>query len=63
MNKIIQLVGLIPLLPLIGFIINGLGRKYMSKSVISVVGCGVLLASFVMSVLIFSKLRMGTPKL
>jgi NADH-quinone oxidoreductase subunit L len=47
------LILLIPILPFIGFLINGLGRKALPKSVVSVVGCGTVLASFVISLLIF----------
>lgn len=48
-----KLVYLVPLFPLIGFLINGLGRKSLSKSMISVIGCGVMLASFIISLLVF----------
>ncbi|MBL0883067.1 MAG: NADH-quinone oxidoreductase subunit L, partial [Chitinophagaceae bacterium] len=48
-----KLVYLVPLFPLIGFLINGLGRKSLSKSMISIIGCGVMLASFVVSLLVF----------
>lgn len=48
-----KLVYLVPLFPLLGFLINGLGRKSMSKSLISIVGSGAILASFVVSLLIF----------
>lgn len=41
---------LIPLLPLLGFLINGLGRNFLSKKMVAVVGTGVLFASFVLSV-------------
>ena len=44
---------LIPLLPFIGFLINGLGRKYLSKGLVSIIGCGTVLASFVISLMIF----------
>ncbi len=48
-----QLIFLIPLLPFIGFLINGLGRKSLSKTLISVIGCGTVLASFLLSLRIF----------
>ncbi len=44
---------LIPLLPLIGFLINGLGRKHLSKTLINIIGCGTVLASFIISLIIF----------
>lgn len=59
MKNALEIVWLIPLLPLIGFLINGLGRKYLSKSLISVVGCGVILASFVLSIWVFMEVKNG----
>lgn len=47
------LIFLIPLLPFIGFLINGLGRNFLSKGLVSIVGCGTVLASFVISLMIF----------
>ncbi|MEO5995582.1 MAG: NADH-quinone oxidoreductase subunit L [Chitinophagaceae bacterium] len=62
MSKILQLIWLVPLFPLIGFLINGLGRKSMSKSLIGIVGSGMILASFVVSALIFIEVRKsGVP--
>ncbi|MBS1638995.1 MAG: NADH-quinone oxidoreductase subunit L [Bacteroidetes bacterium] len=52
-----QLVYLIPLLPLIGFLINGLLRKSLSKSVIAIIGSGVILASFVISLVLFFQVK------
>jgi NADH-quinone oxidoreductase subunit L len=48
-----NLILLIPLLPFLGFLINGLGRKYLSKGLVSIIGCGTVLASFVISMMIF----------
>ena len=48
-----NLIFLIPLLPFIGFLINGLGRKVLSKGAISLIGSGTVLASFVISLTIF----------
>ncbi|HVK96851.1 MAG TPA: NADH-quinone oxidoreductase subunit L, partial [Flavisolibacter sp.] len=48
-----NLIILIPLLPFIGFLINGLARKSLSKGLISVVGCGTVLGSFIISLMIF----------
>ncbi len=56
MTKFIYLV---PLFPLIGFLINGLGRNYLSKSLTGFFGTGSVLASFILSVLIF--LEVKTP--
>ncbi len=48
-----NLVYLVPLFPLIGFLINGLGRKSLSKSLIGIIGSGAVLASFVVSLVLF----------
>ncbi len=48
-----KFVYLVPLFPLLGFLINGLGRKFLSKSAIGIIGSGAILASFVVSMLIF----------
>lgn len=48
-------VFLIPLLPLVGFLINGLGRNFLSRALVNIIGCGVLLASFVTSLLVFKE--------
>ncbi len=53
----IQLIYLVPLLPLIGFLINGLARNVLSKSLISIIGSGVILGSFIVSLLIFFQVR------
>src|SRR5687768_14368725 len=39
--------------PLAGFLVNGLGRKYLSRSFITLNACGFLLISFIFSVLVF----------
>jgi NADH-quinone oxidoreductase subunit L len=57
MKSIIDLVYLVPLFPLIGFLINGLGRKNLSKSLSGMLGSGVILASFIVSMLIFNETR------
>lgn len=59
MSNILELAWLIPLLPLIGFIINGLGRKALSKGLVGIVGCGVILASFILSVMVFMQTKNG----
>jgi NADH-quinone oxidoreductase subunit L len=48
-----NLIFLIPLLPFIGFLINGLGRKALSKGLVGIIGSGTVLASFVISLMIF----------
>src|ERR1700749_653384 len=43
-------IWLIPILPLVGFLINGLGRNTLSKGVIGFIGSAVVLLSFGLSV-------------
>lgn len=54
MQNALQIAWLIPILPLLGFLINGLGRKHLSKSLIGIIGSGVILGSFIISVMIFA---------
>ncbi len=63
MSNIFQMVWLIPLLPLLGFLINGLGRKQLSKTMAGIIGSGTVLISFIISLLIFLQLAAGNvPK-
>lgn len=59
MKNVLEIVWLIPFLPLLGFLINGLGRKILSKSLVSLVGCGVVLASFLLSIWVFVEVKNG----
>ncbi|QNL51390.1 NADH-quinone oxidoreductase subunit L [Olivibacter sp. SDN3] len=43
----------IVLLPLLGFIINGLGRHILSRTVVSIIGCGMVAVSFLLSCKVF----------
>ncbi len=54
-----NLVYLVPLFPLIGFLINGLARNSLSKGMTSVIGSGVILGAFVVSLLLFLQVREG----
>jgi NADH-quinone oxidoreductase subunit L len=44
---------LIPLLPFLGFLINGLGRKVIPKKITAIIGSGVIFISFCLSILVF----------
>jgi NADH-quinone oxidoreductase subunit L len=59
MNNGLQIVWLIPFLPLLGFLINGLGRKQLSKTLSGIIGSGVILASFIISVWVFFNVKSG----
>ena len=58
----IQLVYLVPLLPLIGFLIIGFFGKNMSKGLVGFIGCGAVLVSFLISLGIFLELTSQTQK-
>lgn len=58
----IQLIWLVPLLPLIGFLAIGLGGKNLSKSIVGTLGSGVVLAAFLLSLGIFFELKGQTEK-
>lgn len=59
MNNISQLIWLIPLLPLIGFLITGSGRNFLTKGLSAIIGCASVLASFIISFLIFMQVKAG----
>ncbi len=48
-----NLILLIPLLPLLGFLINGLLRNYLSKGLVTGIACATVLSSFIISVYAF----------
>ncbi|QXV65904.1 NADH-quinone oxidoreductase subunit L [Mucilaginibacter sp. 21P] len=57
-----KLIWLIPVLPLAGFIINGLGRNTLSKGIIGAIGSLLVLASFGISVATFFQVKStGVP--
>lgn len=59
MQNVLQISWLIAFFPLLGFLINGLGRKALSKTLIGIIGSGVILASFIMSVWVFIEVKGG----
>jgi len=56
-----QLIPLIPFLPLLGFAINGLFGKRLSKNMVGLIGSGTLLASFVLSLMCFNQVADSGP--
>ncbi|MFT3827054.1 MAG: NADH-quinone oxidoreductase subunit L [Chitinophagaceae bacterium] len=54
-----KFVFLVPLFPLIGFLINGLFRKQLPKPLPGIIGSVAILASFVVSCLLFNDVRHG----
>src|SRR5258705_4719844 len=59
MKNALELSYWVPLFPLIGFLIIGLGRKYLSKPLTGIIGSGVILFSFLISVWIFFQVKNG----
>lgn len=59
MNNVLDIVWLIPILPLLGFIINGAFRNFLSKGVSGLIGSGVILASFALSIFVFLQVKNG----
>ena len=57
MRNTFDLIYLIPLLPLIGFLINGLARNVLSKTMVSIIGSGVIFLAFLLSVVVFMSIR------
>ncbi|MCO4291280.1 NADH-quinone oxidoreductase subunit L [Solitalea sp. MAHUQ-68] len=57
-----QLAWLIPVLPLIGFLINGLGYKKNPKGLVGLVGCASVLGSFILSILVFFDIKANGAK-
>lgn len=51
---ILSLLYLIPLIPLAGFLLNGLLRNYLPKSLVSFIGSLAVLISFGLSILVFN---------
>jgi NADH-quinone oxidoreductase subunit L len=52
-----QYIWLIPILPLAGFIINGLGRNSLSKQIIGLIGSLLVLVSFGLSIAVFFQIK------
>jgi len=61
----LDLIWLVPLLPLVGFLINGLARNIIARTMAAFIGCGVVLLSFVVSCLVFAEVydarQLGEP--
>jgi NADH-quinone oxidoreductase subunit L len=55
------LTALVPILPLLSFLVIGLNFKRMPKLLTTLLGCGSVLVSFVLSVVLFVYLKNGNP--
>ncbi|MBS1919203.1 MAG: NADH-quinone oxidoreductase subunit L [Bacteroidetes bacterium] len=59
MQNVLQIVWLVPFFPLIGFLIVGLFRKQLSKTLTAIIGCGMVLLPFLLSIWIFILVKNG----
>lgn len=59
MNNVLNYIWLVPLFPLVGFLINGLARNFLSRAMVGLIGCGTLLLSFAVSVYVFINVKQG----
>lgn len=48
-----ELIWLLPAIPLLGFLLIGLLRNYLPKTLVSILGCGSVLISFLISCVVF----------
>jgi NADH-quinone oxidoreductase subunit L len=53
-----NLIGLIPLFPFLGFLFIGIFNKQLTKGVVSVIGCGSVFTSFVLSCILFAEIEL-----
>lgn len=59
MRNVLHMVWLIPVLPLLGFLLNGLGRNKLSKGLAGIIGSGTVFLSFLISVYVFFSVKGG----
>ncbi len=59
MNNVLQIVWLIPFLPLVGFLITGLFRNNLSKSLSGFIASATIFGSFALSIFVFLQVKSG----
>ena len=59
MNNVLQIVWLIPFLPLVGFFITGLFRNNLSKSFSGFIASATIFGSFALSIFVFLQVKNG----
>ena len=59
MNNVLQIVWLIPFLPLVGFLITGLFRNNLSKSLSGFIASATIFGSFALSIFVFFQVKNG----
>ncbi|MEO7313488.1 MAG: NADH-quinone oxidoreductase subunit L [Chitinophagaceae bacterium] len=61
MTNILQYAWLVPVFPLIGFLINGVFRNSLSKQVVGIIGSGSVMLSFIVSIWLFTGVKGAEP--
>jgi len=59
MNNVLHIAWLIPVLPLIGFLITGLGRNILSKALSGFIACATIFCAFALSIYVFMQVKNG----
>ncbi|MEO5985167.1 MAG: NADH-quinone oxidoreductase subunit L [Ferruginibacter sp.] len=59
MSNVLEIAWLIPVLPLLGFLILGIGRNFFSKSFAGILGSTTVFASFIISLVVFFEVYKG----
>ncbi len=59
MSNVLQIVWLIPFLPLVGFLITGLGRNKLSKGASGSIASAMILGAFALSIFAFLQVKGG----
>ncbi len=59
MRNVLYMAWLIPLMPLLGFLLIGLGRKRLSKTLAGIIGSGTVFLSFLLSLYVFFSVKGG----
>ncbi len=61
MINVLQYAWLVPIFPLIGFLLNGLLRNKLSKQMVGIIGSGSVLLSFIVSLYLFNNVHAAEP--
>jgi NADH-quinone oxidoreductase subunit L len=59
MSNVLQIAWLIPILPLLGFVVNGAGRNILSRGLSGFIGSASVLASFLLGLYVFIQVKNG----
>jgi NADH-quinone oxidoreductase subunit L len=63
MENVLQLMWIIPVIPLAGFLILGLGRNFLSKTFTAFIGCSTVFISLLAAIYVFYNVKSGNTHL